>query len=92
MLLVKYVDDFNCIEKANLNNATYVYSQNKPSGRVDKMEKKLNTRLWLLMHLKRAGVPGEDLPRLYFSLVRPVLEFAAPAFHPILTAGQANRL
>ena len=59
---------------------------------VDKMEKKMNARLWLLMHLKRAGVPEEDMLRLYFSLLRPVLDFAAPAYHSLLTMAHSNRL
>ena len=44
------------------------------------------------MHLKRAGVPKEDMLRLYFSLLRPVLDFAAPAYHSLLTMAQSNRL
>ena len=36
----------------------------------------------------KAGVPNLDALALYKSLVRPVLEFAAPAFHPLLTETQ----
>ena len=48
--------------------------------------------LWLIRHLKNSGVPNLDVLTIYQSMVRPVLEFASPAFHPILTAAQSGHL
>ena len=59
---------------------------------VEKMEEKLRKRLWTLRHLSRADMPQSDLLFLYKSVIRPVLDFAAVAYHTMLTAGQTYRL
>ena len=46
--------------------------------------KKCNQRLYLLLHLRRAGVPSKDLVTLYKAIIRPVLEYAAPVWHSSL--------
>ena len=40
--------------------------------------------IYLLLHLRRAGVPPKDLVTLYKAIMRPVLEYAAPVWHPLL--------
>ena len=55
-------------------------------------KEKFYKRLWLLQHLIKAGVPNLDVLGLYNSLVRPVLEFAAPVFQSLLTAKQAGEI
>ena len=34
LLLVKYIDDFNCVEKVGLDAAKYIYSQNKTKAQI----------------------------------------------------------
>lgn len=56
------------------------------------MKKKFYQRLWILRNLKKAMLPAADMLSLYNSLIRPVLEFAAPAFHSLLTVAQSGEL
>ena len=49
-------------------------------------------RLWFLKKLKRAGVTRDDLLYFYQAVVRPVLEYASPAWHTSLTKQQTKSL
>jgi hypothetical protein len=55
------------------------------SAHVKALKDKYRKRAWVVRHLKRAGVPQEDLKLIYFSLVRSVLEYASCAFHSMLS-------
>ena len=45
------------------------------------IKQKWGARSWILRHLKRTGIPTNQLFRIYCVLIRPVLKFAAVAFH-----------
>jgi len=49
-------------------------------------------RFWFLKKLKRAGVSREDLMYFYQAVVRPVLEYACPAWHTSITKDQTKSL
>jgi hypothetical protein len=49
-------------------------------------------RVYLLKHLKRSGVDLDDVLHFYYSVVRPVLEYACPAWHTGLTRDKSDRL
>ena len=49
-------------------------------------------RLWFLKKLKRAAVVREDLAYFYQAVVRPILEYACPAWHTSLTKEQTKSL
>ena len=51
---------------------------------------KFRARFWSLIHLRRAGISGMRLFRLYASLVRPALETNAVVFHSMLTQTQSE--
>ena len=59
---------------------------------VEKMLAKFRTRLWSLRHLKKSGMSPADLLLVFTTILRPVLDFAAPAYHPLLTVGQTKDL
>ena len=59
---------------------------------VKKMAAKFRSRLWALRHLKNAGMEVEDLKKIYISVVLPVLDFACPTYHPLLSQTQADLL
>ena len=59
---------------------------------VQKMVAKFYSRLWVLRHLKWSRLPLDDIHLLYNSLVRPVLDFAVPAYHSLLTGEQSGIL
>ena len=46
----------------------------------------------IIKHFKCSGVELEDLIHFYFSVVRPVLEYACPSWHTGLTRDQSDRL
>jgi hypothetical protein len=46
----------------------------------------------LLKHLKCSGVDLDDVLHFYYSVVKPVLEYACPAWHTGLTRDQSDRL
>ena len=59
---------------------------------VDSMVGKSSCRLYMLNHLKRFGLPEEDLVSVFVSYVRPVVEYATPVWHGCLTEEQYKKL
>lgn len=45
---------------------------------------KFRSRLWLLRHVKRAGIPNNNLTKLYLSLLVPVLDYASIVYRSML--------
>ena len=64
----------------------------KWNERVANICSKLNKRLYFLKRLKRAGMSTGDLLCIYKSVIRPVAEYACPAWHSSLTVEQSNRI
>ena len=62
------------------------------SGQVDLIKDKFRRRFWALIHLRRSGIVGFHLFRLYSVLVRPILESNAIIMHPMLGVGQEQEL
>ena len=54
------------------------------NGHIDSVWSKCNQRLYLLLHLRRSGVPAADLLTIYKATARSVLEYAAPVWHSSL--------
>ena len=54
---------------------------------VDEITRKAGKSLFLLLQLKRSGIPAEDLLTVYTTVVRPTLEYACPAWSTSLTMG-----
>ena len=48
--------------------------------------------MWFLKKLKRAGVDKEDLAYFFQAVIRPILEYACPAWHTSLTQEQSKSL
>ena len=53
---------------------------------------KFRVKVWLLFHLREAGISGVRLFRLYCVYIRSVLEYCSPVYHSMLTRGQAESL
>ena len=53
---------------------------------------KANSRLHFLRQLKRAAVSNDDMFHFYISVIRPVLEYAAPAWHTSLTGALSDQI
>ena len=53
---------------------------------------KFNIRVWLIRHLLQAGVKQSKAALIYTTVVRPVIEYAVPVYHPMLSECQAKEL
>ena len=59
---------------------------------IEHVKAKFRARFWTLIHLRRAGIRGDRLFRLYAALVRPVLEVNSVVFHSMITKTQAEAI
>ena len=57
---------------------------------IDYMLCKANKKLWMLRHVKKAGMSQADLLKIFETVIRPTLEFAVPTYHPMLTEEMSN--
>ena len=51
------------------------------NSNVDGIVSKARKRVFMIYQLKRAGIGQCDLVRIYISVIRPVVEYACPAWH-----------
>lgn len=56
---------------------------------LDVLLPKLRRKLWILHNLKFSGMPPDDILSVYLSTIRPVADFAAVAYHSLLTKEQS---
>ena len=59
---------------------------------IDYIIKKATARLYFLKQLKKAGLSSSHLIHFYITVIRPVLEYCAPAWHCALTKAQSESL
>ena len=59
---------------------------------VQSLASKFRARTWALSCLKRAGMTREDLTKVYKTIIRPIVEYGAVAWHSMLTAEQSSLL
>jgi len=59
---------------------------------VDAILSKATQRLYFLKQLRRAGVPPAQLLHFYMTVIRPVLEYAAPVWHHLLTKAHTDQI
>jgi len=58
---------------------------------VEAMLSEATKRLYFLKLLKRAGVPCVQLQHFYVTVIRPILEYAAPVWHHLLMNCQSDQ-
>ena len=59
---------------------------------VEYMERSVRSRLWTIRNLKNSGFTEEELVKVFTTIIRPVLEYAAVVYHSSLTDEQDERL
>ena len=66
----------------------------KPDARahVLQIKERFRLRVWMLLHLRRAGFKGRQRYRLYCCYLRTVVEYCSVVYHSLLTAGQSEDL
>ena len=62
------------------------------SAHVEMLVEKFRVKIWLLYHLREAGIKEEKLFGMYCVFIRSVLEYCAPVYHSMLNRGQAETL
>jgi hypothetical protein len=70
----------------------YVDDNLKWNSHVNAICARASSRLYFLKQLKRSGVNIRDLLQFYVSVIRPILEYACPAWHTSLTVEHNNRI
>lgn len=56
------------------------------------IKKKFGARIWTITHLKKAKIKQDDLIRIYAASIRPIIMYAAQAYHFMLTEEQSEEL
>lgn len=69
-----------------------INSNLKWDDHVNYIYKKASSRIYFLKHLKRAGLSSEELRLYYITVIRSVIEYAAPAWFTSTTTAQKERL
>ena len=70
------------------------YFSSKPncSRHVQAVRKSFRGKYWLLIHLKQNQFKEHELLQIYKTIIRPIAEYCAPAFHSMLTDQQDEQL
>ena len=84
----------NQIERVSSHKLVGVVIQDdlKWSNHIDMITKKSSKRLHILRVLRCSLIPTNDLPKVYLSLIRPVLEYCCPVWHPIYLSDRIERI
>ena len=84
----------NVIERVNSIKVLGVYVNNKLnwSDHIDYIYKKASQRVFNIIMLKRSGIKTKDLCQIYCSIIRSIMEYAAPVWHFGITKEQCNLL
>jgi len=69
-----------------------IESNLKWDAQVNSMVTRANRRLYMLRSLKPFGMPVADLITVFVGYIRPVLEYACPAWHPGITKTQSDQI
>ena len=59
---------------------------------VDSLRRRFFSQWWILYHLKHHGFNTEELVRIYKTVIRPVFDYCAIVYHPLLTDDQDQLL
>ena len=79
------------VEKVKLLGVT-IQCDLKWDSQVDNILKKANQNMFMLRKLKAAGLNSQELLIVYKGYIRPLLEYAAPLWHPGLTKQQVDQV
>lgn len=70
----------------------HVSSDMRWDAHIDSICSKVNSKLYFLKQLKRAGLLAHDLRKFYITAIRPVLEYACVVWHHGITQRHTDRL
>ena len=70
----------------------YFGSRPNCSRHVQAIRRSFRGKYWLLIHLKQNGFTEVELLKVYRTIIRPIAEYCAPAFHSMLTDQQDEQI
>ena len=86
-------DDMQITSQKSLKILGFVFSYDGGMEENTKaIAKSYYSRLWRLRHLKKNKIPHKDLVKIYTTILRPVLEYAAVIYHHLLTSEQSEQI
>ena len=82
--------DGNIIESGDSMKVLGFHFDSRPSvhAHVTALQNRMRETAWVLRHLKLAGFSESELATVYRTVVRPVLDYCAVIYHPMLTDEQ----
>ena len=81
----------DCVDKLKVLGFTF---SSRPSvdAHVKEIVKRMRQRTWALRHLGKTGFNNKELVDVYRSLLLPIADYCAPAYHSLTTDQQDQRL
>ena len=64
-----------------------IYLDSRPTchAHVEALRRRMREVTWVLVHLRLAGFKEDELATVYKTVVRPMLDYCAVVYHPMLT-------
>ena len=74
----------DCVDSLKILGFTF---SSKPTvdAHLNTVKKKMRQKYWALRHLKSVGFTEEELVEVYKSVILPVADYCAPAYHSLMT-------
>ena len=81
----------DCVEELKILGFTF---SSKPTvqAHVDTISKKIRQKYWTLRHLRAVGFNERELVEVYKSVLLPIADYCAPAYHSLTTDLQDQQL
>ena len=85
-----YDSDGQCLRSGESMKVLGFHMDARPSchAHIAALKLRMRDTTWVLRHLRLAGFNQEELARVYTTIVRPVLDYCAVVYHPMLTDEQ----
>ena len=83
-------DDGNEIRSGERMKILGFHMDSRPSchAHVESLKNRMRETVWVLRHLGRAGFSESELATVYTTVIRPILDYCAVIYHPMITDEQ----
>ena len=89
-----YLEDGSRIESGEEMTLLGFRFSSRPmvAAHLELLKQKFNCRVWMLRHLRNAGIAERTVAEIYAAIIRPVVEYAVPVYHWMLNGGQSDEV
>ena len=70
----------------------HIDSRPSVHAHVQALQRRMRDTTWVLRHLGRAGFNQKELATVYRTIIRPILDYCAVVYHPMLTDEQDQQV